>query len=128
MLSIIIPAIALIALIIASISIIIAAVYKFFNPPIEEDEEALSGFFSSAQGSQQNLIMKELKVGKGSPLAGQQKAQVIQKYGVVVVGIKHKGGFDIDVPLSARVKSGSSILVLGTPATVMAAEKGRKVR
>lgn len=114
------------ALIIASVSIIVTAVYRFFSPPVEEDEEALSGFFSSAQESRQNLIMKELKVGKGSPLSGQQKAQVIQKYGIVVVGIKHKGGFDIDVPLTARVKSGSSVIVLGSPATILGVERKRK--
>ncbi len=113
------------ALVIASIGIVIAAVYRFFNPPVEEDEGALSGFFSSPSQSQ-NLMMKELKVGKGSPLAGLQKAQVIQKYGVIVVGIKHKGGFDIDVPLGTRVKSGSSVLVLGTPATIISVERKRK--
>lgn len=113
------------ALVIASVSIIITAVYRFFNPPVEEGEEALSGFFSSAPQSE-NLIMKELSIGSKSPLAGLQKGQIIQKHGVVIVGIKRKGGFDINVPLAARVKSGSSVLVLGSPATIIGVERKRK--
>lgn len=113
------------ALIIASVSIIVTAVYRFFSPPVEDGEEALSGFFSSAPQSE-SLIMKELKVGRGSPLAGLQKAQVIRKCGVVVVGIKRKGGFDIDVPPGSRIKSGSAVLVLGSPATILGVERKRK--
>lgn len=113
------------ALVIASVSIIVTAVYRFFNPPVEEGEEALSGFFSSTPQSE-NLVMKELKIGSKSPLAGLQKGQIIQKYGVVVVGIKRKGGFDINVPLTARVKRGSSVLVLGSPATILGVERKRK--
>ncbi len=112
-------------LIIASVSVILTAIYRFLNPPVEEAEEALSGFFSSAGASEQ-MIMKELSINSKSPLAGLQKGQIIQKYGVVVVGIKHKGGFDIDVPLTARVKSGSSVLVLGSPATIIGVERKRK--
>ena len=114
-----------IALIIASFSLILTAIFRFLNPPVEEGEEAVSGFFGSASQSE-NLIMKELKVGSGSALAGLQKAQIIQKYGIVVVGIKHKGGFDIYVPLNSRIKSGSSVLVLGSPATIIGSEKRRK--
>ncbi len=113
------------ALIIASVSIIITAVYRFFSPPVEESEEALSGFFSSAPQSE-NLIMKELSIGSKSPLAGLQKAQVIRKYGVVVVGIKRKGGFDIDVPPGSRIKSGAAVLVLGSPASILGVERKRK--
>ncbi|MBI2176669.1 two pore domain potassium channel family protein [Candidatus Woesearchaeota archaeon] len=113
------------ALIIASVSIIITAVYRFFNPPVEEGEEALSGFFSQAP-QPENLLMKELSITGKSPLAGLQKGQIIQKYGVVVVGVKRKGGFDINVPLTARVKSGSSVIVLGSPATILGVEKKRK--
>ena len=114
-----------VALIIASFSLILLAIFRFFNPPVEEDEEAISGFFSSASAGE-HMIMKEMNVSSKSPIAGLQKAQVIQKYGIVVVGIKHKGGFDIDVPLTARIKSGSSVLVLGSPATIIGAEKKRK--
>lgn len=113
------------ALIVASLSVIVTAIFRFFSPPVEKDEEALSGFFSPAGASEQ-MIMKELNVSSKSPLAGLQKGQVIQKYGLVVVGVKHKGGFDLDVPLTARVKSGSTILVLGSPATILGVEKKRK--
>ena len=51
---------------------------------------------------------------------------ILEKHGLVVVGVKHKGGFDVDIPLKMRVKSGSSILVLGTPAAIMAAERKGK--
>lgn len=114
-----------IALIIASFSLVLTAIFRFLNPPVEEDEEALSGFFGST-GSGEQLMMKELDISSKSPLAGLQKAQIIQRHGVVVVGIKHKGGFDIDVPLTARVKSGSSVLVLGSPAKIIATEKKKK--
>ncbi len=114
-----------IALIIGSFSLILTAIFRFLNPPVEEGEEALSGFFSSAPQSE-NLIMKELSISSKSPLAGLQKGQIIQKYGVVVVGIKHKGGFDIYVPLNSRVKSGSSVIVLGSPATIIGVERKRK--
>ena len=113
------------ALIIASVSIIITAVYRFFSPPVEEGEEALSGFFGQAPQSE-NLIMKELSISSKSPLAGLQKGQIIQKYGVVVVGVKRKGGFDINVPLNSRVKSGSAVIVLGSPATILGVERKRK--
>lgn len=114
-----------IALIIASFSIILTAIFRFFHPPVEEDEEALSGFFGSAPQSE-NLIMKELSISSKSPLAGLQKGRIIQRYGVVVVGIKRKGGFDINVPLAARVKRGSSVIVLGSPATILGVERKRK--
>ena len=112
------------ALIIGSISIIVAGIYTLINPPAQEDE-MLTNFFGSSK-EQENLMMKEVKVDKRSQLAGKQKVQILEKYGLVVVGIKHKGGFDVDVPLRTRIKSGSSILVLGTPAALLNAEKKSK--
>ena len=114
------------ALIIGSISIIVAGIYRMLNPPSQEDE-MLTDFFGTSS-NQENLMMKELKVDKRSPLAGHQKAQILEKHGLVVVGVKHKGGFDVNVPLRMKVKSGSSVLVLGTPAALLNAEKKRKSR
>ena len=115
------------ALIIASIGLIIAALTRFFGPPARNEEEMLTSFFGTTQQGQ-SLIMKEVNATSGSPLAGLQKSQVLQKYGVVVVGVKHKGGFDIDVPLNMRIKAGSTVLLLGTPATIIGVEKRRKSR
>ncbi|MBI2143666.1 hypothetical protein HYU17_00750 [Candidatus Woesearchaeota archaeon] len=113
------------ALIIASVAAIVAAVVKFLNPPVEGEEEALTGFFSSAP-QKENLIIKEFKANKGSPLAGLQKRQILEKFGAVVVGVKSKGGFDIDTPLTAKIKSGSNVLLLGSPAVIMGVERKRK--
>lgn len=121
------------ALIVASVGVLVAAFVKFFSPPLKEEEETLTGFFSTTPQTgtglqRENLIMKELKVGSGSPLAGLQKRQVLEKYGVVVVGAKRKSGFDINVPMTAKVKSGSTVLLLGTPATILGVERRRKQR
>lgn len=113
------------ALIIASISIIVAALIKFFSPTVRGEDDTLTNFFG-ASPEDQGLIMKEVKVRSGSSLAGLQKSQIIQRHGVVVVGVKHKGGFDINAPLSMRVKAGSTVLILGTPATAMAVERKKK--
>ncbi len=115
------------ALIIASIGIIVAAVVKFLSPQAAAEEEMLSGFFGTTP-QDQGLIMKEVKVSSGSSLAGLQKSQIIQKHGVIVVGVKRKGGFDINAPLSMRVKAGSTVLLLGTPATILGIERRRKQR
>ncbi len=113
------------ALIIASISLIVAAVAKFLNPPVAQEEELLSGFFGTAP-EDHGLIMREVSVGSGSSLAGLQKSQIIQRHGVIVVGVKRKGGFDINAPLSMRVKAGSTVLILGTPATILGIERKKK--
>ena len=109
------------ALIIGSISIIVAGIYAMLNPPAQQDE-MLTNFFGTSP-EQENLMMKEVKVDKRSPLAGRQKAQILESHGLVVVGIKSKGGFDVNVPLKTRIKSGSSALLLGTPAAIIRLEK-----
>ncbi len=113
------------ALIIASIGVIAAALVKFFRPQAIAEDDALTNFFGTSPDDQ-GLIMKEVKVRSGSPLAGLQKSQIIQRHGVIVVGVKHKGGFDINAPLSMRVKAGSTVLILGTPATILGIERKRK--
>ncbi|MBI2550263.1 TrkA C-terminal domain-containing protein [Candidatus Woesearchaeota archaeon] len=112
------------ALLLASVGIVVAAVARFFNPPIEDSEETLTGFFGAS--GQENLIMKEVSVNKKSSLSGLSKAQILQNYGAVVVGIKHRAGFDINVPLNTKVKSGSTVLLLGSPATLLGVGKKRK--
>lgn len=111
------------ALIIASVALVIAAVAKLVAKPAEE-QELLTGFFSTP-GSE-GMIMKEVKVGKA--LAGQTKAQILQNFGAVIVGVKNKAGFEVDIPLKMRVKAGSSVLLLGSPASLLRIEKGRKSR
>ena len=113
------------ALIIASIGVIVAALVKFFSPPARGEDDMLTNFFG-ASPEDQGLIMKEVKVRSGSSLAGLQKSQIIQRHGVIVVGVKHKGGFDINAPLSMRVKAGSTVLILGTPAAIMSVERKKK--
>ena len=109
------------ALIVGSISVIVAGIYAMLNPPAQEDE-MLTNFFGNSPG-QEDLMMKEVKIDKRSPLAGRQKAQILESHGLVVVGIKSKGGFDVNVPLKTRIKSGSSALLLGTPAAIIRLEK-----
>ena len=113
------------ALIIASIGIIVSALLKFFGPQARNEDEMLTGFFGTSP-QDQSLIMKEVKVNSGSSLAGIRKSQIIQNYGVIVVGVKRKGGFDINAPLSMRVKAGSTVLLLGTPAMIMGVERKKK--
>ncbi len=72
--------------------------------------------------------MKEVSVNKKSSISGLSKAQILQGYGAVVVGIKHRAGFDINVPLNTKVKSGSTVLLLGSPATLLGVEKRKKRR
>ena len=115
------------ALIIAAIGVWVAFFVKFFTPGVKEQEDTLTGFFGPEAGNE-NLMMKEVKVGSGSALAGLKKSQILERYGTVVVGIKRKSGFDINLPLTARVKSGSTVLLLGSPATIMGAERKRKTR
>ena len=115
-----------VAIVLGTLTIIISGVYRKLNPQ-EGQDETLTNFFGSGSG-QQDIIMKELKIDKRSQLAGRQKAQILEKHGLVVVGVKHKGGFDVDVPLKMKVNNGSSILVLGTPAAVLAAEKKSKAK
>lgn len=119
------------ALIVASVGILVAAFTKFFSPQLKEEEETLTSFFSTTPQTEtglqrENLIMKEINVGNRSPLAGLQKRQVLEKYGVVVVGAKRKSGFDINVPMAMRVKSGSTVLLLGTPATILGVERKKR--
>jgi hypothetical protein len=113
-------------LILASVVLAGLALYKLFEPPIKEEEEMLSGFFEPSSTNDE-AVMKEVKVGLGNRLAGLQKAQILQKYGVVVVGIKKKNGFDVNVPLTMRVKKDSSVLLLGTPAAIIGVERKKKV-
>lgn len=110
------------ALIVATVGLVVAAVARLVAKP-EEEEELLTGFFSSGQGA---MIMKEIKITKGSPLAGLSKARILQSYGLVVVGIKSRAGFDVDVPLKARARSGSSILLLGSPSALLGIERKGK--
>ena len=112
-----------VAVVLGSITVIIAGIYRLLNQQGQDD--TLTNFFGTEQG-RQDIMMKEIKIDKRSPLAGCQKAQILEKHGLVVVGVKHKGGFDVDIPLKMRVKSSSSILVLGTPAAIMAAERKGK--
>lgn len=112
------------ALMIASVAVIVTAVASFSAKPAEE-EELLTGFFSSPG---EGMIIKEVKAGKGNSLSGQTKAQILQDFGAVVVGVKNKAGFEVDIPLKMRVKAGSSILLLGSPAALLRVEKGRKSR
>lgn len=107
------------ALVIASVAVIINAIANFFAKP-DDEEELLTGFFSSPS---EGMIMKEVKIGKGSPLAGLTKSQVLQNYGAVIVGVKNKAGFDVDVPLNMKVKAGSSVLLLGSPAALLRVER-----
>ena len=111
------------ALILMSVGLLIAAVAQLLNPKPTGEEELLTGFFGG--NGDEKMVMKELAVSKASPCANKRKADIIQKHGVVVVGIKRKGGFDIDVPLSAKIPAGSSVLVLGSPATILGVEKKR---
>ncbi len=111
-------------LIMSAIGLVIAAVARLVAKP-EEEEELLTGFFGPGSGSER-MIMKEVKVPNGSPLSGLSKAQVLQNHGFVVVGIKSRAGFDVDIPLKARVKAGSSVLLLGSPAALIGIERKKK--
>lgn len=108
-------------LIMSSIGLVIAAIARLVIKPPEE-EELLTGFFRPGSGSER-MIMKEVKVSGSSPLSGLSKAQVLQNHGLVVVGLKSKTGFDVDIPLKAKVKSGSSVLLLGSPAALLGIER-----
>ena len=50
----------------------------------------------------------------------------MERFGAIVFGVKQKGGFDVNIPLTARVKKGSTVLLLGTPASLVRLEKKRK--
>ncbi len=106
------------ALIVSSVGLIIAAIARLLSPPTQEEEGMLTDFFGSGN---ENLVMKEVKIGKA--LSGLNKEAILERYGAVVVGVKHKGGFDINAPLGMKVKGGSSVLLLGTPAALMRIER-----
>jgi len=109
-----------VALIISSLAAWVALFVSFFTPPAKEQEDALTGLFTSPSDG---LIMKTAKVSGKSAIAGLTKAQILERHGAVVVGLKHNGGFDINLPITARVRVGSEVLLLGTPATILATER-----
>lgn len=104
-------------IIVSSIGLAIAALARILNPQVQ-DEETLTDF--SGPGSE-GTIMKEVKVGKS--FSGMKKQAILEKYGVVIIGIKHRGGFDVNVPLNAKFKTSDSVLVMGTPAALLRLEK-----
>jgi hypothetical protein len=42
------------------------------------------------------------------------KMKILDKYGVVVLGIEKGKYFDVNVPMSAKLKKGSNVIIMGT--------------
>jgi len=104
-----------IGLIVASVGLLIALFAKLFGMPLPEGNDSMPDF-----SGDEDMMMREAKAGK---LSGMKKQAILEKYSVVVIGIKHRGGFDINIPLSAKIKAGDSVLLMGTPAALLRLER-----
>jgi hypothetical protein len=100
-------------LILATLSLAIIGLSKILNPK-EEEMQTLTDF--SVPGGDESMMM-EFKVGKA--LAGMKKQEILENHGAIVIGVKHRGGFDINIPLNFKLVSGSSVLMMGSPAALI---------
>lgn len=67
------------------------------------------------------LAMEQIRLQSGSPLAAQTivQANLRQRYGVIVVGIKHNDGrMEFNPPPDATMHAGDDLVVLGRPANL----------
>jgi hypothetical protein len=108
-----------VALSLAAIGLAVTALSRFLNPPIGEGaDESITNtnIFSPSNGA----MMKEVKM---KVLVGKRKDSILEEYGLMLIGIKHRGGFEINLPLGEKVKSGDSVLLMGNPAAFLNLEK-----
>ena len=74
-----------------------------------------------------DLAMEQVRIHEKSALAGQTivGADIRQKFGVIIVGIKRAGGaMEFNPPAEAVMQAGDELVVLGRTESVKALEKG----
>jgi voltage-gated potassium channel len=74
-----------------------------------------------------DLSMEQVHIRETSALAGKTivEADIRQKFGVIIVGIKRAGGaMEFNPPAEARMEAGDELVVLGETESVKALEKG----
>ena len=56
---------------------------------------------------------KEMRIAVAKVPAAISKIEALKKYGVVVIGVEKGKYFDVKVPFTAKLKKGSSVVVMG---------------
>jgi len=112
------------ALAIASVAVIVWAFvnFHFKGDDVSHHAQEYFKFIPKDEG----LVLKEIKLAKKSHLAGMKKIEVLQKTGTVIMGIKNKNVFQLNVPFNKKLSANSKLLVMGTPSQIKEVEREAK--
>ncbi len=109
---------------IASVAVIVWAFANFHYKSDDVDNHAQEYFKFIPKG--EGLVLKEIKLAKKSHLAGMKKIEVLKKTGTVVMAIKSKNVFQLNIPFNKKLTAGSKALFMGTPSQLKEVEREAK--